>query len=49
MDHAIARWGRIDVLVNNAHTFTDYLPLEDPKMEDNCRSTSSRPSSVRCS
>jgi NAD(P)-dependent dehydrogenase (short-subunit alcohol dehydrogenase family) len=34
---AIARWGRIDVLVNNAHTFTDYLPIEDPKMEDNLR------------
>lgn len=29
-------WGRIDVLVNNAHTFTDYLPLEDPMMEANC-------------
>ncbi len=33
---AISEWGRIDVLVNNAHTFTDYLPLEDPKMEENC-------------
>jgi NAD(P)-dependent dehydrogenase (short-subunit alcohol dehydrogenase family) len=32
---AISRWGRIDVLVNNAHTFTDYLPVEDPKMEEN--------------
>lgn len=32
---AISRWGRIDVLVNNAHTFTDYLPLEDPRMEEN--------------
>lgn len=31
---AIARWGRIDILVNNAHTFTDYLPVEDPKMEE---------------
>jgi NAD(P)-dependent dehydrogenase (short-subunit alcohol dehydrogenase family) len=31
---AIARWGRVDVLVNNAHTFTDYLPVEDPKMEE---------------
>lgn len=31
---AIARWGRVDILVNNAHTFTDYLPLEDPKMEE---------------
>lgn len=33
---AISRWGRIDVLVNNAHTFTDHLPIEDPKMEANC-------------
>jgi NAD(P)-dependent dehydrogenase (short-subunit alcohol dehydrogenase family) len=33
---AISRWGRIDALVNNAHTFTDYLPLADPKMEENC-------------
>ena len=32
---AQSRWGRIDVLVNNAHTFTDFLPIEDPKMEDN--------------
>ena len=34
---AIGRWGRVDVLVNNAHTFTDYLPLEDPRMEDHLR------------
>lgn len=34
---AISRWGRVDVLVNNAHTFTDFLPIEDPKMEDNVR------------
>lgn len=33
---AIECWGRIDILVNNAHTFTDYLPLEDPKMEEHC-------------
>lgn len=33
---AISRWGRIDVLVNNAHTFTDSLAIEDPKMEANC-------------
>jgi len=33
---ALSRWGRVDVLVNNAHTFTDYLPVEDPKMEANC-------------
>ena len=32
---AISEWGRVDVLVNNAHTFTDYLPVEDPKMEEN--------------
>jgi NAD(P)-dependent dehydrogenase (short-subunit alcohol dehydrogenase family) len=34
---AISAWGRVDVLVNNAHTFTDYLPLEDPKMAANVR------------
>jgi len=34
---AIGDWGRVDVLVNNAHTFTDYLPIDDPKMEDNCK------------
>ncbi|CAN7317189.1 SDR family oxidoreductase [Phenylobacterium sp. LjRoot225] len=34
---AISAWGRVDVLVNNAHTFTDYLPLEDPKMAENVR------------
>ena len=33
---AIAEWGRVDGLVNNAHTFTDYLALEDPRMEENC-------------
>ncbi|MEJ5978839.1 SDR family oxidoreductase [Novosphingobium sp. PS1R-30] len=33
---AISEWGRVDALVNNAHTFTDYLPLDDPKMEENC-------------
>ncbi len=33
---ALRKWGRVDVLVNNAHTFTDYLPLTDPKMEENC-------------
>jgi NAD(P)-dependent dehydrogenase (short-subunit alcohol dehydrogenase family) len=37
MDRAISAWGRIDVLVNNAHTFTDYLALEDPQLEDNIR------------
>lgn len=34
---AIDDWGRVDILVNNAHTFTDYLPIEDPKMEENCK------------
>ncbi|MCB2059115.1 MAG: SDR family oxidoreductase [Novosphingobium sp.] len=34
---AISEWGRVDILVNNAHTFTDYLPVEDPKMEENCK------------
>lgn len=34
---AISAWGRVDVLVNNAHTFTDFLPLEDPKMAANVR------------
>ncbi|MGE4339407.1 MAG: SDR family NAD(P)-dependent oxidoreductase [Pigmentiphaga sp.] len=36
VERAMAEWGRVDVLVNNAHTFTDYLPIEDPKMEENC-------------
>ena len=31
---AMAEWGRVDVLVNNAHSFTDYLPLEDLRMEE---------------
>jgi NAD(P)-dependent dehydrogenase (short-subunit alcohol dehydrogenase family) len=34
---AISAWGRVDILVNNAHTFTDYMPMEDPKLEDNIR------------
>ncbi len=36
VNRAIAEWGRVDALVNNAHTFTDYLPIEDPRMEENC-------------
>jgi NAD(P)-dependent dehydrogenase (short-subunit alcohol dehydrogenase family) len=36
VDRTVTEWGRVDVLVNNAHTFTDYLPIEDPKMEENC-------------
>lgn len=34
---AISEWGRIDVLVNNAHTFTDYMSIDNPKLEDNIR------------
>ena len=37
VDEAISAWGRIDILVNNAHTFTDYLPVENPKLEENIR------------
>ncbi|MDB5724652.1 MAG: hypothetical protein JWQ16_1406 [Novosphingobium sp.] len=36
VERAISEWGRVDALVNNAHTFTDYLALEDPQMEENC-------------
>ena len=36
VDRAIGDWGRVDALVNNAHSFTDYLPLDDPRMEENC-------------
>lgn len=36
VERALSEWGRVDVLVNNAHTFTDYLPIEDPRMEENC-------------
>src|SRR5699024_1228532 len=32
VDKAISDWGRVDVLLNNAHTFSDYLPLTDSKM-----------------
>jgi NAD(P)-dependent dehydrogenase (short-subunit alcohol dehydrogenase family) len=34
---AISAFGRLDVLVNNAHTFTDFMALEDPKLEENIR------------
>lgn len=37
VDRAVSEWGRVDILVNNAHTFTDYLPIEDPKMEEHCK------------
>lgn len=33
---ALSRWGRVDILVNNAHTFTDYLALDDARMEEHC-------------
>jgi NAD(P)-dependent dehydrogenase (short-subunit alcohol dehydrogenase family) len=34
---AISTWGRVDILVNNAHTFTDYMAIENPTLEDNIR------------
>lgn len=37
VQRAVSEWGRVDVLANNAHSFTDYLPLTDPKMEENCK------------
>lgn len=37
VDRAIKEWGRVDIVVNNAHTFTDYIALEDIKMEENCK------------
>lgn len=37
VDRALAEWGRVDVLVNNAHSFTDYLPLTEANMEENCK------------
>lgn len=37
VDRAIAAWGRVDILVNNAHSFTDYLSLDDEKMEEHCK------------
>lgn len=37
VEKAIGEWGRVDALVNNAHSFTDFLPLSDPKMEENCK------------
>ncbi len=36
VERALSEWGRVDALVNNAHSFTDSLPLEDPQMEANC-------------
>jgi NAD(P)-dependent dehydrogenase (short-subunit alcohol dehydrogenase family) len=37
VNRAVSEWGRVDILVNNAHTFTDYLPILDDKMEENCK------------
>lgn len=37
VQRAVDEWGRIDIIVNNAHTFTDYFPLEHPEMEDHVR------------
>lgn len=34
---AVSAWGRVDVLVNNAHTFTDYMAMEDPALEEHIR------------
>ncbi len=34
---AISEWGRVDVLVNNAHTFTDSMPMENPLLEEHVR------------
>ena len=37
VEAANSSWGRVDILVNNAHTFTDYMTLENPALEDNIR------------
>lgn len=34
---AISAWGRLDILVNNAHTFTDFMAVEDPTLEEHIR------------
>jgi len=36
VERAVSEWGRVDILVNNAHTFTDYLPILDEKMAEHC-------------
>ncbi|MCX7863973.1 MAG: SDR family oxidoreductase [Novosphingobium sp.] len=36
VNRAVSEWGRIDILVNNAHTFTDYLPILDDRIEEHC-------------
>ena len=37
VERAISTWGRVDVLVNNAHTFTDSMAMEDPTLEEHIR------------
>jgi NAD(P)-dependent dehydrogenase (short-subunit alcohol dehydrogenase family) len=37
VDRAVSEWGGVNILVNNAHTFTDYLPILDEKMEEHCK------------
>lgn len=34
---AINQWGRVDVLVNNAHSFTDAMAMEDATLEEHLR------------
>ena len=34
---ATSNWGRVDVLVNNAHTFTDSMPTENPTLVEHVR------------
>lgn len=34
---AINQWGRVDVLVNNAHSFTDAMAMEDATLEEHIR------------
>jgi len=37
VEEAVSAWGRLDILVNNAHSFTDFMALEDPALEDHIR------------
>jgi NAD(P)-dependent dehydrogenase (short-subunit alcohol dehydrogenase family) len=34
---AVSAWGRLDILVNNAHSFTDYMAIEDATLEEHVR------------
>ncbi|MET0270150.1 MAG: SDR family oxidoreductase [Sphingomonas sp.] len=36
LSRTLDAYGRVDVLVNNAHSFTDHLPLDDARMEEHC-------------